>query len=58
MLVSADRELYIKCREVTNVDHTSGKFFIKFLKHRIFRQYKGIKGKNNLAKTIMKYQKR
>lgn len=58
MLVSADRDLYMRCLGVTEAEHTSGKYFFKFCKYRMFRQYKGIKDKKTLAKTIMKYHNR
>lgn len=58
VLVSADRDLYMRCLGVTEAEHTSGKYFFKFCKYRMFRQYKGIKDKKTLAKTIMKYHNR
>jgi len=43
ILVSADRDLSIRCLTILDIKSTSGKFFFKFCKHTVFDKYRGNK---------------
>lgn len=56
VLVSADRELGVRCQQIRPVLHTSGKYFFKFCKYILSRKYKGDKMLKRMARGINCYE--
>jgi predicted ribonuclease YlaK len=55
ILISADRDLNMRCQLIKPILHTSGKYFFKYCKYNINRKYKGDKKLKHMAKGIAVY---
>jgi hypothetical protein len=55
VLVSADRDLNMRCQQIKPILHTSGRYFFKHCKYIVNRKYKEDKKMKHLAKGIAAY---
>jgi hypothetical protein len=56
VLVSADRDLNMRCQQIKPILHTSGRYFFKYCKYVINRKYKGEKQMKHLVRGIPMYE--
>lgn len=45
----------MRCQQLKSILHTSGKYFFKYLKYKLNRQYKGDKYMKHMSKEILLY---
>ena len=53
VLVSSDRELYVRCGQKMKLEHTGGRFFFKFLGKTARNNCKKNKEKKKLLESIL-----
>lgn len=54
ILVSSDRELFMRCKEIMDVKHTGGRFFFKTTKVAAKIAQKGKKDQKKMVKSVIK----